>query len=265
MSRIYAALKKAEEERREALPTERREAPPAEHREARPAEQRKPALTASHPPPAGHSELLGYEQMRMWLRNPATPAARMRTVMVVACRSGSGATTTTALFAKTLAEGNRSRVIMVDGNFRTPGLNLVFRVPNEGGLADVTVAGSPLEPHVQATDQENLFILTSGAWPSALLDAFDEDAIDGLLRELKSRFDFVVIDGAPVLEFPDALALAARVDGVILVVESEKTLIDDARRAKQELERAGAKIAGVVLNRHVEVMPAGLRRFLGSF
>jgi protein-tyrosine kinase len=251
MSRIYAALRKAEEERREAEPASRR--PPTL------------AVSPSPGPAADRSDLLGYEQMRMWLRNPAAPAERMRTVMVVACRSGSGATTTTALFAKTLAEGKRSRVIMVDGNFRTPGLNLVFRVANEGGLADVTAAGSPLDPHVQKTDRENLYILTSGAWPSALADAFDEQAIDDLLRELESRFDFVVIDGAPVLEFPDALALAARVDGVVLVVESEKTLIEDAQRAKQELERAGAKIAGVVLNRHVEVMPAVLQRFLGSF
>ncbi len=74
----------------------------------------------------------------------------------------------------------------------------------------------------------------------------------------------MIFDAPPVGLFPDSLALAAKVDGVILVTESEKTRIDEARRAKQDLERAGARILGVVVNRHTDYVPRFLRRALGS-
>lgn len=205
---------------------------------------------------------LEYEKIRVWLRNPAANGDRMQSVMVVSCHSGTGSTTTTALLGTTLAEGKHSRVLVIDSNFRTPGMNLLFRVKDDSGLSDVTTEGLPIDAEIQATDRENLFVLSAGT-SACPLDVFDGEAIEQLIHEMKARFDYVLFDAAPALDFPDAYALAAKVDGIILVVEPERTLIEEAQRARRDLERAGGRILGVVLNRHRDVLPGVVRRSVG--
>ncbi|MGH7822312.1 MAG: CpsD/CapB family tyrosine-protein kinase, partial [Candidatus Binatia bacterium] len=240
MSKTYAALKRAEEERHGARPsanggngTDRRGAPNAD------------------PPSPAHLE---YEKIRVWLKNPAQREQRIQAVMVVACHSGAGASTTAALLATTLAEGKRSRVVLIDTNFRTPGPNFFFRTEEEGETALLPADELPFAARLQRTDRENLFVLKCDQLPGCPLEVFEGDEIIDLIAETKKGFDFVVFDAPPVLDYPDSYALASKVDGIILVAESERTLIEDAQRAKRDLERAGGKVLGVVLNRHVSYL-----------
>jgi capsular exopolysaccharide synthesis family protein len=202
-----------------------------------------------------------YEKLRVWLTNPASRGQRLQTVMVVGCRSGNGSTTTAALLAATLAEGKKKGVLIIDGNFRTPSLNLVFDVKNNGGFTEVVSAGIPFEAHIQPTNRENLFVLTSGQISFSPTEVFEGEAIDQLVSWLKEKFEFIIFDSAPACEFPDCYALAPKVDGIIMVVEADKTPIEDARRAKRNLEYAGGRILGVVLNRQKDYTPAFLKKF----
>jgi protein-tyrosine kinase len=213
------------------------------------------------------SALLGYQKIRTWLTNPATQGqGNIQTVMVVACHSGTGNTTTAALLASTLAQGKKSqsRVLIIDGNFRTPSLNFVFNVSNNGGFSETVSNGMLFDVNIQPTNRPNLFVLTSGQVSLVPAEVFEGESIDHLLAQLKQKFNFIIFDAAPALEFPDSYALAPKVDGIILVVESEKTLVVDAQRAKRDLERAGGRILGVVLNRHKDYTPVSLRKFFSS-
>ncbi|MBI3796740.1 MAG: CpsD/CapB family tyrosine-protein kinase [Deltaproteobacteria bacterium] len=213
------------------------------------------------------SALLGYQKIRTWLTNPASQGqGTIQTVMVVACHSGTGNTTTAALLASTLAQGKKSqsRVLIIDGNFRTPSLNFVFNVSNNGGFSETVSNGMLFDVNIQPTNRPNLFVLTSGQVSLVPAEVFEGESIDHLLAQLKQKFNFIIFDAAPALEFPDSYALAPKVDGIILVVESEKTLVVDAQRAKRDLERAGGRILGVVLNRHKDYTPVTLRKFFSS-
>ena len=181
--------------------------------------------------------------------------------MVVAPRSGTGNTTTAALLAETLANVKKRRVLIIDSNFRTPALNMVFQVKNDGGFIEVASDDFPCEAHIQATNRPNLFVLTSGQISISPAEVFEGDAIDRLITKLKEKFDFIVFDAAPVMEFPDSFALASKVDSVILVARSENTSIEDAQRAKLSIEQAGGRILGVVLNRQKDYTPSFLKRF----
>ena len=248
MSRTYEALQKAEEGRLRA-----RSAPHGN------GNGNGARVGVDRRDPA-HLE---YEKIRVWLRHPSTNGDRLQTVMIVAGHSGSGSTTTAALLGTTLAEGKRSRVLIIDSNFRTPGLNLLFKVQNESGLSDITTEGLPFEAQIQSTDRKNLFVLSAGASASPL-DVFDGEVIEQLIDEMKRRFDFILFDAAPALDFPDAYALAAKVDGIILVAEPERTLIEEAQRVKRDLERAGGRVLGVVMNRHQDFLPMPVRRWIGA-
>lgn len=249
MSRTWEALKKADAERSTLRPVE----PTFEASEA--------AVTPAPPPDAVHLE---YERIRVWLRHPTNPQQRLRSVMVVACHSGAGGTTTAALLASTLAEARSSRVLIIESNWRTPRLGSLFRVSGgrPGSLYPLDAAS--LEASISPSDRPNLFVLPAPAADGRAERPFEDDALDDLLTLAKQRFDLVILDAPPVGLFPDSLLFAAKVDGVILVTQSERTRMDEARRAKHELERAGAQIVGVVVNRHTDYVPRLIRRMLGS-
>jgi capsular exopolysaccharide synthesis family protein len=249
MSRVYEALKRAEAQRartKQPLPT-----PPVDRRPA--------PEVAWDPDGITHIE---YERIRAWVTNPTARATRLQSLMVVACHPGSGTTTTATLLAASLAKGKRSRVLLVDANFRTPCLDLLFGIGGEAGLSEGLSAERPPDGDIQPTKRENLFVLPAGRSGSFPIDIFDRGSVDEFINNLKSRFEFIVFDAAPVLNFPDACALAPHVDGALLVVEAEKTSAADARKAKRELERAGAQLFGVVLNRYREYTPRFLRGVL---
>ncbi len=69
-----------------------------------------------------------------------------------------------------------------------------------------------------------------------------------VLDILREAADVVLFDAPPVLAITDATLLAARVDGVLLVVDAGATRRDLARRARAQLERVNARLLGVVLN-----------------
>jgi capsular exopolysaccharide synthesis family protein len=122
----------------------------------------------------------------------------------------------------------------------------------------------PFEARIQSTNRENLFVLTSGQISFNPTEVFEGEAIDQLISWLKEKFEFIIFDSAPACEFPDCYALAPKVDSIVLVTQAEETSIQDAQRAKWNLEQAGGRILGVVLNRERDYTPAFLRKFLST-
>jgi capsular exopolysaccharide synthesis family protein len=200
-----------------------------------------------------------YERIRVLMTTPGLGKV-MRTLAVVGCRSGSGATTTATLLAVTLASSRRSRVLLVDANLRTPSLDLVFSVSNAVGLTDVLAEDKSAEACILRTSRENLFLLPTGGIPAYPAGIFERPALETFLQRATASFDFVVFDTAPVLQFPATSVLASYVDGVLLVLHADQTPIEDAQRAKAELDRVNACVLGAVLNRRHDYTPSALRR-----
>jgi capsular exopolysaccharide synthesis family protein len=198
--------------------------------------------------------------MRLWLTSAVSRGQRVQTVMVVSPHRGTGSTTTASLLASTLAEGKKLHVLIADANVRTPALSDVFGVRNGDGLTEVVAGGVPLEAGAQATERQNLAVLSSGRVSMVPADVFEGEAIDRVIEQLKTRFDFIIFDVAPVLEFPDACALAPKVDGVILVVKAGGTSTEQGQRARRTIDAAGGRLLGVVLNREKDYTPRLFKR-----
>jgi protein-tyrosine kinase len=201
---------------------------------------------------------MAYQRLAVWITSAPSRGQVLQTVLIVSPRASTGSTTTSALLAGTLAEGSKFSVLLVDGNLRTPTLDAVFNVRSSGGFTDV-VAGDPVQASVVPTNHRNLSLLPIGTStsPSSL---FDRGAIDKAFVDLRSRFDFIIMDCAPVLEFPDACALAPHVNGIVLVIGAERTSVNEGQKAKRLLELAGGHVIGAVLNREKDYAPRFLRR-----
>ena len=246
MSRIYEALKKAERGRA------------------------SPAFGPSVRAPNGVGPVadvnddvrLEYERLQVWITNCSPEAPPVQAVMIASCQRGNGTTTTATGLAATLACRHAARVLIVDANLRTPCLHRVFGVRDRPGFTELLGNGTATADHAQPTGHANLFVMTSGLTSRSALEVFAPATLERLVTHLKSRFDFIVFDASPFLEFPDAYGLAPHVDAVLLVVEADRTLVDDARRVMRELERSRVRAAGVVLNRQRDYTPRLLRRML---
>ena len=109
---------------------------------------------------------------------------------------------------------------------------------------------------VYATDTENIFVLPSGKTPPNPAEVIGSDKAEFLMGVLKQRYDFVVVDTPPVLPASDALLMAPRTDGVILVVRSGHTNKKIIKEVTDKFRTAKLPILGVLLNR-VDVKKGG--------
>ena len=138
-------------------------------------------------------------------------------------------------------------VLLVDADLRRPTLHRFFGTSNEVGLTDV-LAGRMRLADVCQQFPSGPMVLTSGRIPEDPQELLASAALERTLAELKSEFDFVIIDSAPYLAVADASLIAPRVDGVILVLRYGLVTESEAIRTKRRLESAGSRIVGAVFN-----------------
>jgi capsular exopolysaccharide synthesis family protein len=178
-----------------------------------------------------------------------------RTIAFCSTAHGEGATTTAFNFAATLAKDFQSKVLVVDANFRTPRLHDICQIDRTPGLQDYVEGGKEPVAPILWNGFPNLYIMPCGLSPSTPLSLFDANRFAEFLQEMLERFDYVILDGPPLPRFPELRVMCTKVDGVILVVKAGHTRRQVALRAKKELEDAGGKILGVVINRRNYYIP----------
>jgi len=168
---------------------------------------------------------------------------------VTAARFKEGVSFVSLNLGISLARGFEHSVLLVDANFRQPQLHKTFRSQNPTGLTDIVVARVEAYRAIRPTYMPNLAFLPCGTERVDPGQLFRSERFGRLLAELKRRFDYVIFDTAPAGEFADVLVLAPRVDSVILVVRAHRTKHHVVNYVREEIEKNGGKIAGVVLNR----------------
>lgn len=171
----------------------------------------------------------------------------VQTMIVTSSGPAEGKSTTTANLAVVFAQQGK-RVLLIDSDLRKPTVHYTFRTENHIGLSNVLTRQATLEEAVTVTAQEKLWVLPSGPIPPNPSELLGSKGMQALLDQAKDEYDVIILDTPPVLAVTDAQVLANLADGVVLVVSSGKTEIDAAKKAKELLVSAKAKILGVVLN-----------------
>jgi capsular exopolysaccharide synthesis family protein len=169
----------------------------------------------------------------------------MSSFLITSCGPGEGKSTVVSNLAMSLAEINR-KVLVIDADLRSPAMHTILELPNDAGLSGVLSAGE--QPFIKKT-RFGFSVLTSGSPindPSALLGSFN---MNQLFKSLREEFDFILLDSPPILAGPDSALIASMVHGAIIVLNSGNTTVDDFKRARHILDRANAKILGIVMNK----------------
>lgn len=158
-----------------------------------------------------------------------------------------GKTVTTLNLAIALAQSGK-RVLAIDADLRKGRCHQLLHRKNHRGLANVLTGDVDVKQVIQETSIKDFYLLPRGSLPPNPADLLMSQRMRDILNELRTLFDFVVIDSPPIIAVSDAAVLSVLCDGVVLVFNGEKTTTPSARRATERLDKVGAHILGVILN-----------------
>lgn len=168
-------------------------------------------------------------------------------IMTTSAGPEDGKSTVTANMGVVLAQAG-SRVLIVDCDLRKPTMHKLFETDNHRGLTNLLAQDLEITDAAKPTRAEGLSLLTSGPIPPNPSELLGSQKMKSFLQKAAGMYDVVLVDSPPVVAVTDASVLAPLVDGVMLVVKSGVTKIDMLKDARAQLEKASAKIIGVVLN-----------------
>lgn len=276
MSRIHEALKKAEQERAMSEPLEAAEGAPvavetvvnvespvasiASISAAAPATALTPETllartrrTDWNPDPktmlffTGEEHLYGMEEFRT-LRSrlyQARERHQLSKLLITSPLPKEGKSFITANLGQVLVRQKGRRALLVDADLRNPHLHAVLGAEAGPGLSDYLQGKADEFSVIQRGPMENLFLIPAGSSNDNPAELVSSGRMGTLLKRLEPLFDWIIMDSPPAVAVSDAALLANYCDGVILVVRSNATPFDVAKRARQEF---GENLVGVVLN-----------------
>ncbi|MFC1658421.1 CpsD/CapB family tyrosine-protein kinase [Candidatus Omnitrophota bacterium] len=187
-----------------------------------------------------------------------------RTFLVSSAFHSEGKTVTSVNLAVALAQDLDKKVLLIDCDLRRGNVHKLLNLDSSPGLSDILADCAAPEVVLRTSRINNLTVITRGKIPFTPSELLSSRMMRRLLEELKSRFDYIIIDSTPVIPLTDAGILGAQCDGVIFVVQAQKTQEQAVARAQELLEHAHAKISGFVLTQTDYFVPGYYSHYLSN-
>ncbi|MDB5296305.1 MAG: hypothetical protein JWO31_2288 [Phycisphaerales bacterium] len=170
-----------------------------------------------------------------------------RSVLVTSPSAQDGKTMVACNLAASLALNGR-RILLVDANFRRPGLHTVFNAANENGFGETLTDLDRMSDCVRPTDVPNLSLMVAGAKPTNPTELLESQFFVDFVERALDEYDHVIFDAGPLLMASETVAMAPRVDGVLTVVRARGNSRGLLQRLRDDLRRVKAEHLGVILN-----------------
>ncbi|MHC4084714.1 MAG: polysaccharide biosynthesis tyrosine autokinase [Planctomycetota bacterium] len=179
----------------------------------------------------------------------------VKTLLVSSGAAGDGKTAVAVNLAAAIIAENK-KVLLIDANFRRPGLETIFKMQkaedeqvrqSEFGLSSLLMGLCSYEDAKRTNVIEGLDIIVSGPLPPNPAELLGSYRMEQLIKDRRKNYDYIIVDGPPVLLVSDAKVLARIVDGTVLVLNAASTRRGAAQRTIRELKAVDATIVGCVL------------------
>ena len=177
----------------------------------------------------------------------SSPDRKVKVVAVTSALPDEGKTTTAISLARISALAG-SKTVLVDCDLRRRSATHCIGLEVEKGLTEVLFRTATLNDVIQKDPGSGVDIVPLAQAEFTPRDLFGSDAMRSLIEALKSRYDVIILDSAPVLPVSDTRVLGAIADSVLMVVRWGKTPTPVVRNAIDQLQAHGATVAGVVLS-----------------
>ena len=140
-----------------------------------------------------------------------------------------------------------SKILLIDADLRKPSVYRKLRLQNSKGLSSVLVDFCSFSDAVMRINT-NFDVLLSGPIPPNPSELLASEHMSQLLDSVRDKYDNIIIDTPPVNVVSDAVVLATKTEGIVMVVQDRKTTHDEFKKAISSLSFADARLLGVILN-----------------
>jgi protein-tyrosine kinase len=171
---------------------------------------------------------------------------QLKNVMVTSALPKEGKSFVAANLAQVMVRQHGRRALVIDGDLRNPGMHRHLGAAQTPGLAEYLLGECDEIAALQRGPMENLFFMPAGRAAGSAPELLSNGRLKILLQRLEPLFDWIIIDTSPVIPVSDSTLVASLCDGILMVVRSNVTPSDMARRAREEFP--DKLLLGVVLN-----------------
>lgn len=247
MSKVYEALQHAYADRHEII-----QAIPIE----RPRSQ--PVVLSTLPPIRMEREMVQLEQRLTNL----LPDPRHNIIQFISCRNQEGVSTIVQEFGRVLTAKQGRTVLLVDGDPLKFTQHHSFGISPKMSLQHIMKNGGDLDQAITPVIHSRLFL--ASLFDDGSEASQQESAVSrgDLWVNIRKQFDMIIIDSAPITISDDGLELCAAADGVVMVVEAEKTRSFVISNLKGRIVANGGKLLGIVFNKQQYYIPGWVYRWL---
>lgn len=188
------------------------------------------------------------EAMKTLRTNLQFCGSNIKTVALTSFAAGEGKSTIAFQLCASLAQMGK-RVVLLDTDLRKSTLTNRLRIKGKvEGLSHYLSGMANADELINETDIPGFYILFSGKLVPNAAELLGTPSFERLVTALRETFDYVIIDTAPLGQVIDCAVILPVVDGTMIVLDVNNNSYKLARRMKAQMEKAGAKILGVVLN-----------------
>jgi polysaccharide biosynthesis transport protein len=164
------------------------------------------------------------------------------------CLPSEGKSSVATAMAALIAQGGE-RVILVDCDLRNPSLSRMLAPHASAGLVDVVAGRAALEDVVWTVPSNDMAFLPAGVSAATASEIFASDAAKSLFDTLQIKYDYVIVDLAPLVAGVDVRATSGLIDSYVLVIEWGSTKVDAVQYVLRNAPNVQENIVGAVLNK----------------
>lgn len=172
----------------------------------------------------------------------------IKTLSITSCNPGDGKTSTSVNLAISMAKSGL-KTVLVDADLRKPMMLKHLGSNYTTGLSNFISGHASFEDVVNETNISGMYYVGCGPKPPNPVELIGSNRFVEFLNRAENEFDMVIIDTPPLGSVIDSAVIAAKTDGVILVIKAKSVNYRTAQRIKEQLVKANARILGVVLNK----------------
>ena len=247
MSKVYEALQHAYEDRHEviqAIPIER--------------PRLQPVVLSKFPPLKMEREMVQLQQRLVSL----LPEPQHNILQFISCRKQEGVSTIVQEFARVFVEKQGKSILLLDGDSKKMTQHRSFGITPKISLQQIMSHGGNLDQAITPVLHSRLFLAQLFGDRQEGLQDSSADSKGALWVHLRKQFDVIVIDSSPIDTSDQSLELFGEVDGVVMVIEAEKTRSQVISHLKDQIIHCGGNLLGMVFNKQRFYIPNWIYRGL---